>query len=63
MNPYTLPIALVAFLSFAVIMPVMFYFLNTHAPGLPAEVQFLAYLVPIALVALYIAGWVQPGGA
>lgn len=62
MNPYTFPIALFALLSFAVVFPVMYWFLDFYAPGLPMEAQFIAYLVPIALVLLFISGWIQPGG-
>lgn len=63
MSPYTLPLALITFLSFAVTTPIMFFFLNTYASSLPIVTRFLAYLVPPVVVVLYIAGWVQPGGA
>lgn len=62
MDAYKLPIALVVVFSFAAYIPVMSWFLGAYAPSLTPADQFIAYLVPVALVGLFIAGWIQPGG-
>jgi len=64
MNPYRFPVALIAFMGFALVAPGWAWFLDNYPPvgSLSAQARFLATLVLPALAALYLAGWLQPRG-
>jgi hypothetical protein len=43
--------------------PIWVWYLDNHTAGLTPESRFLALLVLPALVLLFIASWLQPGGS
>lgn len=63
MNIYEAPGAIVAFLAVVAVMPPMMYWVNTRAADLSLTTQFMAALVPVALIALLVTSWFAPGGA
>lgn len=63
MNPWKFPLALIAFMGFVAVLPPWMYFLDQYSGRLQTEEQFLIGLVLPFLVLLFIASWVQPGGA
>lgn len=62
MNPFKFPFALVGFLAFVMVLPPWMWFLNNYpsVSQLSTEARFLANLILPALLALFVAGWVQP---
>jgi len=60
MNPFNFPFALIGFLGFVLVVPLMSHFIGVYAPGLPAESRFLASLVPPAFVSLFLVSWLAP---
>lgn len=56
-------VALFAFAGIVAVVPVWMYFVNEYAPTLPTEARFMATLALPTLIALFIVGWIQPGGA
>ena len=62
MNPLRMPIAMFAFLAFVAVVPAWMFFVDNFTSSLSTETSFLATLVLPATAALFLAGWVQPGG-
>lgn len=62
MNAFEIPLALIAFLGIVMVIPVWMWFKSTYQPDLPMETAFIAGMVLPATVALFIAGWLSPGG-
>lgn len=63
MNPYNMGVALFAFCGLVAVVPAWMWFVNEHAPGLPTEARFMATFALPVVILLFIAGWIQPGGA
>lgn len=62
MNAFQIPFALLAFLAFVAVMPPWMWFLNHYSAGLSPETAFIAQLTLPAMVGLFIASWLDPGG-
>lgn len=62
MKPWAYPLALLAALAAVALVPPWMHFVDTYAPTLPTEMQFLAQASLPLLVLLFLAGWLQPGG-
>nr|ADE29189.1 hypothetical membrane protein [uncultured virus] len=56
-------IPLFALFGFAVVLPPWGHFISTYTSNLPIEGQFFAALVLPVLAALFVASWIDPGGA
>lgn len=65
MRPERFPLALMGFFAFVAVVPVWGYFVYTYMNfnSLPVEFTFLATLSLPAALLLYLAGWINPGGA
>lgn len=63
MNPLRLPLALFTFLAIGALMPVALYFVDEYTIGLSAETTFIASMAIPAMVLLFAASWLQPGGS
>ena len=51
-----------AFLAFVAVVPAWMFFVENYTGGLSTETSFLATMVLPATAALFLAGWLQPGG-
>lgn len=61
LNPYNIWFPLFAIMGVVVISPALYNWLLPMFYGMPQHVTFLATLVPIVLVLLIGASWLQPG--
>lgn len=64
MSPYRILFALLGFLGFVGVIPIWMHFTSpTYVGSLPVEVQFLSGMALPAFIAMYLASWLDPGGA
>lgn len=62
-SPYATPLAFFALIGFVALIPAWMWFLQDRSAALPLEAQFLAGIALPALAILFLASWLQPGGA
>lgn len=60
MRPEVIPLGLIAFLGWVMVMPALQHYITTHTGDLPLEVQFLFGLTVPAAAVIFLAGWIQP---
>lgn len=62
MNAFDVPFGLLALVAFAMVAPVVAFFVTNRTSAMPPEVQVLATLAFPAMAALFLASWLQPRG-
>lgn len=63
MSPRGMLFALLGFLGIAAVVPIWEFFIGPRVGGYPVEVQFIAALTLPAMIAIYLASQLSPGGA
>lgn len=57
MNPYRLPMALIAFIGIVAVVPAWMWFVAEYSAQLPTETAWLAAFSLPAIVMLFLVSW------